>query len=126
MRCLSQRQAEAEYRKIAEEDWLSLAGKYRLIYLYVLTGRRDEAWKLFAETQKPLREGKATPRVMFSVALGHLALGLNDKAFEWLNRAADAGALSPCALRRNPKVAPLRSDPRFEPLVRRLRSRRRL
>jgi tetratricopeptide (TPR) repeat protein len=28
------REAEAEYRKIAEEERLSLIGKYRLIYLY--------------------------------------------------------------------------------------------
>jgi DNA-binding winged helix-turn-helix (wHTH) protein/TolB-like protein/Flp pilus assembly protein TadD len=120
------REAEAEYRKIAEEERLSLFGKHRLIYLYVVMGRRDEAWKLFAETQKSLQEGKATPRVMFSIALAHVALGLNDKAFEWLNRAADAGTLSRSALLRNPKVAPLRSDPRFEPLLRRVKSRRQI
>ncbi|HZF38222.1 MAG TPA: tetratricopeptide repeat protein, partial [Blastocatellia bacterium] len=119
-------EAEAEYRKIAEEERLSLFGKCRLIYLYVVMGRRDEAWKLFAETQKSLQEGKAKPRAMFSIALAHVALGLNDKAFEWLNRAADAGTLSRAALRRNPKVAPLRSDPRFEPLLRRLKSRRQI
>src|SRR5262245_5219518 len=120
------REAEAEYWKIAEEERLSLFGKNRLIYLYVVMGRRDEAWKLFAETQKSIQEGKATPRVMFSIALAHVALGLNDKAFEWLNKAADAGTLSRNALRRNPKVAPLRSDPRFEPLVCRLKSRRQI
>jgi len=119
-------EAAAEYRKIAEEERLSLFGKYRLIYLYVVMGRRDEAMKLFAETQTALQEGKAKPQAMFSIALAHVALGQNDKAFEWLNRAADSGLLSRFTLRRNPKLDPLRSDPRFESLQRRLKSRRQI
>ncbi len=119
-------EAAAEYRKIAEEERLSLFGKHRLIYLYVAMGRRDEARKLFAETQKSLQEGKAKPQAMFSIALAHVALGQKDKAFEWLNRAADSGLLSRFTLRRNPKLDPLRSDPRFEPLLRRLKSRRQI
>jgi len=119
-------EAAAEYRKIAEMENFSLHGKHKLIYLYVVMGRRDEARKLFAETQKSLQEGKAKPQAMFVIALAHVALGLNDKAFEWLNRAAESGGLSYYALQRIAKLDPLRSDPRFESLRQRLKSRRQI
>jgi DNA-binding winged helix-turn-helix (wHTH) protein/TolB-like protein/Flp pilus assembly protein TadD len=114
-------EAAAEYRKIADMEEFSLYGKHKLIYLYVVMGRRDEARKLFAETQKSLQEGKAKPHTIFEIALAHIALGLNGKAFEWLNRTADAGGLSRFTLQRNAKLDPLRSDPRFESLRRRLK-----
>ncbi len=117
-------EAAAEYRKIAEMEKYSLFGKHKLIYLYVVMGRRDEARKLFAETQRSLQEGKARPQAMFSIALAHVALGLNDKAFEWLNRAAESGGLSYYTLQHNAKLDPLRPDPRFESLRHRLKSKR--
>jgi DNA-binding winged helix-turn-helix (wHTH) protein/TolB-like protein/Tfp pilus assembly protein PilF len=117
-------EAAAEYQKLAEMERFSLYGKHKLIYLYAMMGRRDEAQKLFAETQMPLQEGKATPQEMFTIALAHVALGLNDKAFEWLNRAAESRGITYCALQRIAKLDPLRSDPRFESLRRRLESNR--
>jgi DNA-binding winged helix-turn-helix (wHTH) protein/TolB-like protein/Flp pilus assembly protein TadD len=119
-------EAAAEYRKIAEMEEFSLYGKHKLIYLYVVMGRRDEARKLFAETQKSLQEGKAKPHSVFEIALAHVALGLNDKAFEWLNRCVDSGDLSYYTLQRNAKLAPLRSDRRFESLRHRLKPRRQI
>jgi tetratricopeptide (TPR) repeat protein len=119
-------EAAAEYKKIAEMEEFSLYGKYKLIYLYAIMGRRDEAQKLFAETQKSLQNGKAKPLAMVSIALAHVALGLNNKAFEWLNRAVDLGYLSYHTLQRNAKLDPLRSDPRFESLRHRLKPRRQI
>src|SRR5262245_20488508 len=109
-------EAAAEYRKLAEMEGYSLYGKYKLIYLYVVMERNDEARKLFAETQKPLQDGKAWPHAMDVIAIAHVALGQKDKAFEWLNRAAESGVLSRYTLRHNAKLDPLRSDPRFESL----------
>jgi DNA-binding winged helix-turn-helix (wHTH) protein/TolB-like protein/Tfp pilus assembly protein PilF len=119
-------EAEAEYRKLAETERLSRYANHKLIYLYVVMGRRDEARKLFEETQKSRQEGKSDPYAMFSIALAHLALGQKDEAFEWLNRTADAGVFSRLALQRSLKLDPLRSDPRFESLRRRLKSRRQI
>jgi tetratricopeptide (TPR) repeat protein len=116
-------EAAAEYRKLAEMEGFSLYGKHKLIYLYVVMGRHDEARKLFAETQKQLQEGKAWPHAMDVIAIAHVALGQKDKAFEWLNRAAESGVLSRYTLRHNAKLDPLRSDPRFEALQRRLQSK---
>jgi hypothetical protein len=91
-----------------------------------LMRRRDEARKLFEETRKSLQNGKAKPLAMVSIALAHVALGLNDKAFEWLNRAVNLGYLSYHTLQRNAKLATLRSDPRFESLRQRLKPRRQI
>jgi DNA-binding winged helix-turn-helix (wHTH) protein/TolB-like protein/Flp pilus assembly protein TadD len=117
-------EAEAEYRKLAEMEGYSLYAKHKLIYLYVVMGRHDEARNLVAETQKPLQEGKAWPHAMDIIAIAHIALGQKDKAFEWLNRAAESGVLYRYTLRHNAKLDPLRSDPRFEDLQRRLVLRR--
>jgi DNA-binding winged helix-turn-helix (wHTH) protein/TolB-like protein/Flp pilus assembly protein TadD len=119
------REAEADYRKLAEMDGFGLYGKHKLIYLYAVMGRHDEARKLVAETQKPLQEGKAWPYAMDIIAIAHVAIGQKDKAFEWLNRAAESGALPRHTLRHNPKLAPLKSDPRFESLRQRMQLRRR-
>jgi tetratricopeptide (TPR) repeat protein len=116
-------EAAAEYQKIAEIEEFSLYSKHKLIYLYVVMGRRDEARKLFAEAQKSLQEGRAKSQAMVSIAFAHVALGLNDKAFEWLNRAVDSGYISYYTLQRNAKLDPLRSDPRFESLRHRLKPR---
>jgi hypothetical protein len=120
------REAAAEYRKLAEMEKFSLYGKHKLVYLYVVMGRHDEARKLFAETQKSLQEAKVEPHAMFVIALAHVALNQKDKAFEWLNRAAESGGLRNHHLQRNAKLDPLRSDPRFEALQRRLKLRRQI
>lgn len=117
-------EAAAEYRKLAEMEGFSLYGIHKLIYLYAVIGRQEEARKLIAETQKPLLDGKAWPHAMDVIAMAYVALGQKEKAFEWLNRAAQSGVLSRATLRHNAKLDPLRSDPRFEALQRRLNSKR--
>jgi DNA-binding winged helix-turn-helix (wHTH) protein/TolB-like protein/tetratricopeptide (TPR) repeat protein len=117
--------AAAEYKKIAAMEGLDVYGKHKLIYLYMVMGRLDEARKLFVEAQKSLRGRKAKPQETLSATLAHIALGMNDKAFDWLNKAVESGALSYYTLQRNTKLDPLRSDPRFESLRHRLKPRRR-
>jgi TolB-like protein len=54
------------------------------------------------------------------VAMGLLALGDNDGAIRWLERGADERTWWVTHLPTRPEYAPLRGDPRFEALVRRL------
>lgn len=115
-------EAAAEYRKLADDERRSFYGKQKLIYLYATTGQRSEAQRLFAETQQSLRERKPEPDAMLSAVLANIALGRKDQAFEWLNRAADAGVLTRPILQYSPKLDPIRLDPRFESLQRRLKS----
>jgi hypothetical protein len=53
-------------------------------------------------------------------AIVHTGLGERDRAFEWLERAYQERSTVLAYLRIDPRLAPLRSDPRYEELVRRL------
>ncbi|HUG22427.1 BTAD domain-containing putative transcriptional regulator [Piscinibacter sp.] len=57
----------------------------------------------------------------YAVALVHAALGQRDSAFAWLERGVDERTHWMVWLRRDPRWAPIRSDARFDDLVRRLR-----
>jgi tetratricopeptide (TPR) repeat protein len=52
--------------------------------------------------------------------LVHAGLGEQDRAFEWLERAYQERSTVLSYLRLDPRLAPLRSDPRYADLVRRL------
>ncbi len=83
-------------------------------YAYSMSGRRDETLELIERGTR----GEGVGWVGFAYA----ALGENDLAFEWLKKALDADVLSVPVF--NLKVHPfwdsLRSDSRFEGMVRRL------
>ncbi|NIO49520.1 MAG: protein kinase [Candidatus Aminicenantes bacterium] len=81
---------------------------------YALAGRRDEALKILAE----LDEEEATPFGAFGMASLCTALGEKDKAFRWLNYE-HPHAWFPWA-RVDPQFAPLRDDPRFKDLLRKM------
>jgi hypothetical protein len=49
----------------------------------------------------------------------YIHLGNPDKAFKWLNKAAEEGAPWLMTLRTDPAFTSIRTDPRFAPLVRR-------
>jgi hypothetical protein len=50
----------------------------------------------------------------------HLALGEKDRAFEWLEKAYEARDFDLCEIKVDPRLEPLRSDPRFADLLRRV------
>jgi len=53
-------------------------------------------------------------------ALTYAALGEKDKAFEWLERAYDERSIGLSPLKTSSEFSPLRSDPRFADLLRRM------
>ena len=55
----------------------------------------------------------------FKAALVHDQFGEIDQALGWLGKALDAG-YSPTTVRDTPNFDPLRSDPRFQDLLRRI------
>jgi len=56
----------------------------------------------------------------YSIAVIDAALGEKDEAFQWLDRALQQGDGQITDLALDPEVDPLRSDPRFRPLLQRL------
>ena len=56
----------------------------------------------------------------WGIAAVHASLGDVDEAFRWLDIAAEERAAGLILLRVHPRLDPIRSDPRYGPLVRRL------
>jgi TolB-like protein/Flp pilus assembly protein TadD/predicted Ser/Thr protein kinase len=87
--------------------------KWGLGHTYALAGRRDEALEVAAELE-------SQPQVWYTWGLAEIyaALGEKDKAFRWLEEAYQQRHSFIPWLRDNPLYAPLRSDPRFQDIVR--------
>jgi TolB-like protein/tetratricopeptide (TPR) repeat protein len=86
-------------------------------HVYARLGRRDEALGFLSELEQLFAQGRASP-IAFVVI--HAGLGDIDAALQWLETA--------CRLRCDmqylaggfPGIDPLRSDPRFDDLIRRM------
>jgi tetratricopeptide (TPR) repeat protein len=89
-----------------------------LARLNVLTGRRAEAESALAALQETARSRYVSP---VDFARIHLALGDADGTFEWLEKAYRERRGWLTYLNVEPLLAPIRSDPRFAELVRRMK-----
>ena len=87
-----------------------------IAYVEVMAGRRGEAQKLIPEMQRLALEGRGDA---YGVAALYGALGDNDRAFEWFERALSSSQMQARILRYDPQFDPLRQDPRFAELLRR-------
>ena len=83
---------------------------------YARAGKKDEARKAVQELMEYTKQGLGT----WEVALVYAGLGEKDQAFEWLERAYKAHDKGMCYLKIDPPLDPLRSDPRFQDLLRRM------
>jgi eukaryotic-like serine/threonine-protein kinase len=85
--------------------------------LYGLEGRRVEALDALRRLDSLSRTQYVTS---YAVALIHTALGQPDSAFAWLDRAVEERTHWLVWLNRDLRWKPLRGDPRFASLVRRI------
>jgi tetratricopeptide (TPR) repeat protein len=88
-----------------------------LAYAYATAGRKPEAQKILSGLSE-LSTRTYIPSYYFAVI--YAALGQNDQAIEWLERAHDERSNFLASLRVDPAVDVLRSDPRFGSLVERV------
>jgi len=91
--------------------------KWDLVRTYVLAGREGEARKMLAG----LLEGEPKPTGAVDgwfLPAVYASLGETDEAFRWLDAAVKEHNSFIPWMRDNPNFAPLRSDPRFQELVR--------
>jgi Flp pilus assembly protein TadD len=117
-------QAKEEFDEaIAEnEKWGKLTGNkvetaITLAQLYAVSGRREEAKRLIDDVKQ---NKLATEQIHRGLALVHAALGEIDLAFECLEKSYERHEESLLTLKVDPKVDPLRSDPRFVELLKKI------
>ena len=103
--------AEQKASELAQRD--SATNPF-LAYLYASAGREREARDILARVERDGTE------VLSKVATTYAALGDKDKAFEWLDRAVAAFEWNTLFLKVDHQFDSLRSDPRFQSLLRRL------
>jgi len=88
-----------------------------LAYIYAVGGRHPEAQKILARL---LHISKQTPVAPGLVALIYVGLGNREEAFSWLERAYQQRSPMMAWLKVDPRFDSLRSDPRFQDLMRRV------
>jgi len=86
-------------------------------HAYAVAGDVLEAQKLLDQLKK-LSVGAYVSS--YSIAEVYVGLGDRDKAFEWLQKAYEERSRALVFLRVDPRLDPLRSDPRFQDLLRRV------
>jgi len=110
-------QAIAEFRtalEFAEENPQSIAGLGRA---YAESGSQAEAQKILNEL---LARSKRDYFPAWAIATVYIGLGDKDRALQWLGKAVEERGEYVVWLKTDPLYDPLRSDPRFQDLLRRL------
>jgi tetratricopeptide (TPR) repeat protein len=86
-------------------------------HAYALAGRQADARKILAALERPTPRQSAPS---FQIAQVYIGLGDHDRAMEWLEKAYAERSPWLSWLKVEPTVDPLRSDPRFKDLLRRI------
>ena len=115
-------QAIAEFKKAVELTDKSspiftpfyLAG---LGHAYALAGRRSDAEQVLQGLLQRAKQSYVSP---FDIALIYTALGQKDSALTWMTKAVAERSTWLVYSKWEPRLDPLRSDPRFQDLLRRI------
>ena len=92
-----------------------------LAYGYAAGGRRDEALRIIDELKTTQKRGLIVP---YRLAAVYVALGDKDQAMQWLTKEYEDRGNWATQLKVDPVMDPLRSDPRFKNLMRRMKFQR--
>ena len=90
-----------------------------LAYVRALAGDRAEAEKTIHDFERRAKLANQPPPAG-EIAMIYVALGDRDQAFAWLEKAREQRSEEVLGLKSDPAFDPLRSDPRFQELVRRV------
>jgi tetratricopeptide (TPR) repeat protein len=86
-------------------------------HVYAMSGKRREARRVLEQLEKLSKRRYVSP---YGMALIHTGLGEKDQAFAWLQRACEDRSVELCRLKVEPSLDSLRSDSRFQDLLRRI------
>ena len=110
-------EAIAEFNQVLRLPGGKSLGILGIAETNALSGNRDEAERNLNEAIQLSRQQHVSAA---QIAAVFIALGDNDKAFEWLEQANRDHDLNTVRLKNDPRYARLRSDSRFNDLVRRI------
>ena len=107
---------------VENEKWGALTGNkvettVTLAQLYAVSGQSEDARRLIDDVQ---RDELMTEQMSRGLALVYAALGENDIAFKYLEESYARHEESILSLKVDPKLDPLRSDPRFAALLKKI------
>jgi eukaryotic-like serine/threonine-protein kinase len=106
--------AEADRAGQLDDAWFISSDR---AYIYAVTGRRAEAQRLLDKLLELSRQRYVSS---FAIVFPYVGLGDKDKAIYWLNRAYETRSDGLIGLKVYWSLDPLRSDPRFQDLQRRV------
>jgi TolB-like protein len=110
-------EAIAELQKAVELAGIIAEPTAWLAHVYAVSGKRAEAQKLL---DRLIERSRETYVPAYTIALIYAGLGERDQALAWLERAYQARSTCMKWLKVWPLLDNLRSDPRFQDLVRRM------
>jgi TolB-like protein/Flp pilus assembly protein TadD len=113
-------EAIAEFEEAARLSRRTIQAIAGLGHGYAVSGRRAEAFRLIDELKRSSERGYDP---LASIALVYAGLGENDEAIKWLEKAFDAHSgflIEPASVKMDARWDALRSDPRFQNLLRRI------
>ncbi|MFI5119112.1 MAG: protein kinase [Thermoanaerobaculia bacterium] len=109
-------QAIAEYQATGPlKEWVPTVAA--IGYVYGVMGKRREALQVLSNLEARSKKEYVTA---YGVALVHAALGDKDRAFAWLEKGVEERTHWLVWLKRDLRWEPIRSDPRFAEMIRRV------
>jgi len=111
------KEAIAEFRKVTDLTRGNPTYLAVLAWGYAQAGRRREALAVLGDVKRLSRQRYFS---WYNVATAYAALGEKDEAFKWLEKAYEDRIGYMVCLRLDFRLDPLRSDPRFQDLLRRM------
>jgi TolB-like protein/DNA-binding winged helix-turn-helix (wHTH) protein/Tfp pilus assembly protein PilF len=111
-------EALAEYQRAREIGGDTPQINAHIAHVLAVSGKKTEALAALAKLQELSRRQYVPP---YDIALAYVGLGERDKAFESLEAAFNDHSTEMIYFKVDPMLAPLRSDPRYENLLRRMR-----
>ena len=111
-------EAIAAFQRALELDRDQVENWSALGHAYALSGKRAEAQKVIDHLKEVSAHSYVAP---YNIAIIHAGLGDKDQAFAWLDRAyTERSYILAVYLPTDARLDPLRDDPRFNNLIRRV------
>jgi tetratricopeptide (TPR) repeat protein len=111
------REAIAEFQQATNNSNRAPQPLISLGHAYAVSGNKIEAQKVLAELEELSESRYVSP---YGIAIVYVGLEDNEQALSWLQRAYDEHNTELTFLKVDPRLDPLRGDPRFQTLLKKV------